>query len=178
MLLASSTFPLHQLSSVSTSYLFHLKQVNSSFQTNFLLRHNSFYLPNCFHSWWVFPHPCQNSFAYQAVSPKVEMTVNPSSQGQKFMASKVSNQTSISAPFSVSKLHSETHTKKHTFHLQQLMLNEKTVPTTTPYQDLRPSVAALLVYTIWSDQSTSYQQWGMYLLKKYFTALDLDVFLR
>lgn len=43
---------------------------------------------------------------------------------------------------------SETHIKKYTFHLQQLLLNEKTARTTTPYEDLRPSVAALLVYTI------------------------------
>lgn len=57
------------------------------------------------------------------------------------------------------------------------MLNEKTVATTAPYQDSKPSVPALLVCTFQSDQSTSYQQRGMHLLKKYFTAQALGGFL-
>lgn len=57
------------------------------------------------------------------------------------------------------------------------MLNEKTVATTAPYQDSKPSVPALLACAFQSDQSTPYQQRGVHLLKKYFTAQALGGFL-
>lgn len=57
------------------------------------------------------------------------------------------------------------------------MLNEKTVATTAPYQDSKPSVPALLVCAFQSDQSTSYPQCGVHLLKKYLTAQALGGFL-
>lgn len=68
-------------------------------------------------------------------------------------------------------------TEMHDFHLQQLTINEKTAATTTPYQDLRPSVTSLL--------SVHILEWPIYLirtvwyisLKEIFTAWALDGFL-
>lgn len=68
-------------------------------------------------------------------------------------------------------------TEMHDFLFQQLTINEKTAATTTPYQDLRPSVTALL--------SVHILEWPIYLiptvryisLKEIFTAWALDGFL-
>lgn len=77
------------------------------------------------------------------------MTGSLCCKGHEYTTSQVSNQTSL---FSLHPSHTVRpisglwQTELHDFHLQQLMLNEKTAATTTLYQDLRPSVTALLVY--------------------------------